>query len=207
MPHMPATGVSGLDLYGEDRRFFSLGAGHSAHPTTRFRGDRQGLERTTRTYRMYLPLYNGVNTLKIGVPQGSEFEPLAPRPAKPLVFYGTSIMHGACASRPGMAIPALLGRMFDLPTINLGFSGNGKMDPEIGHMLAKLDPAVYCIDCLPNMNPELVRQRAVPLVRTLRRRGPIRRSCWSKIECSPMPGSFPRNRSFTRESSSSAGGL
>ncbi len=69
-----------------------------------------------------------------------------------------------------MAIPAILGRRFDVPTINLGFSGNGKMDPEMASLLAELDPAVYCIDCLPNMNPDLVRQRAADFVRTLARR-------------------------------------
>ena len=170
MPHMPATGVSGLDLYGDigggyvpaGCRWSSRRQQHEVGPIV------TGLDGTGRDYTLYLPLYNGVNTLKIGVPAGSEFQPLAPRPEKPLVFYGTSIMHGACASRPGMAIPAILGRRFNRPTINLGFSGNGRMDPEVVELLAELDPAVYCIDCLPNMNPELVRQRTVPLVQRLR---------------------------------------
>jgi len=106
------------------------------------------------------------------VPAGALIEPLAPRPGKPLVFYGTSIMHGACASRPGMALPAILGRRFDRPTINLGFSGNGRMDPEMGDLLANLDPIAYCIDCLPNMQPQAVAERTVPLVRRLRQSRP-----------------------------------
>jgi lysophospholipase L1-like esterase len=121
-----------------------------------------------RRFTLYLPLYNGVETLEIGVPASASFRPVAPRTAKPILFYGTSIMHGACASRPGMAIPALVRRRFDRPTINLGFSGNGQMEPEVGALLAELDPAVYAIDCLPNMSPEMVAARAEPLVRQLR---------------------------------------
>ena len=169
MPHMPASGVSGLDLYGElsegDERWVQMLA-----PTTQTPQQAlvSGLDGQLRTYTVYLPLYNGVNSLKIGVPGDCEFHPLPPRPEKPLVFYGTSIMHGACASRPGLAIPAILGRRFDRPTINLGFSGNGRMDPEVVELLAELDPAVYCIDCLPNMDPAAVRERTAPLVQRLR---------------------------------------
>ena len=67
-----------------------------------------------------------------------------------------------------MAIPAILGRRFHRPTINLGFSGNGAMDPEVVELMAELDPAVYCIDCLPNMDPAAVRERTAPLVERLR---------------------------------------
>ncbi len=169
MPHMPATGVSGLDLYGElspgDFRWVQV-----LVPTAQ--SMRQpivsGLDGTLRHYTIYLPLYNGVNRLRIGVPAGCAFHPVAPRPDKPLVFYGTSIMHGGCASRPGMAIPAILDRRFQRPTINLGFSGNGTMDPEFVDLMAELDPAVFCIDCLPNMNPDSVRARTRPLVERLR---------------------------------------
>ncbi len=173
MPHMPATGVSGLDLYGElapqDERWVDV-TKPSAQKVQQ--AIVSGLDGQLRTYTAYLPLYNGVNRLAIGVPPDAQFEALAPRDDKPLVFYGTSIMHGACASRPGLAIPALLGRWFDRPTINLGFSGNGRMDPEVVALMAELDPAVYCIDCLPNMDPAAVRERTTPLVHRLREAHP-----------------------------------
>ena len=170
MPHMPASGVSGLDLYGEltegDERWVQVLA-----PTTQTIQQPlvSGLDGKLRSYTIYLPLYNGVNSLKIGVPSDCEFHPLPPRTEKPLLFYGTSIMHGACASRPGLAIPAILGRRFHRPTINLGFSGNGRMDPEVVALLAELDPAVFCIDCLPNMDPAAVRERTAPLVQQVAR--------------------------------------
>ena len=103
----------------------------------------------------------------LGVSKGAKFEGLAPR-EKPIVFYGTSITHGACASRPGMVHTAILGRHLDRPVINLGFSGNGRMDAAVGELLTKIDAAVYVIDCLPNMGPADVRQKCVPLVKQLR---------------------------------------
>ena len=87
---------------------------------------------------------------------------------KPLVFYGTSITHGGCASRPGMAYPAILGRRFDRPVVNLGFSGNGKMEAAMGELLQEIDAAAYILDCIPNMTPELIAERVVPLVKALR---------------------------------------
>ena len=68
----------------------------------------------------------------------------------------------------GMVHTAILGRRLNLPVINLGFSGNGRMDAEVGEFLVRIDAAVFVIDCLPNMNAEQVRQKAVPLVQQLR---------------------------------------
>ena len=83
-----------------------------------------------RAYMIYLPLYNGVESLEIGsVPAKAAFKPLPPRTKKPIVYYGTSIAHGACSSRPGMSFSAILGRWLDRPVINLAFSGNGRMTP------------------------------------------------------------------------------
>ncbi len=168
MPHMPATGVSGVDLYARD----SNGKWRWVQVT---KPDKQEVRAEIikdlapgyREYAAYLPLYNGVESLEIGVPAGSKFEGLAPR-AKPIVFYGTSITHGACASRPGMVHTAILGRRFDSPVVNLGFSGNGRMDTAVGDYLVKIDASIYVIDCLPNMQPAQVTERTIPLVKQLR---------------------------------------
>ncbi len=173
MSHMPATGVSGVDLYGRDEKGAWRWIG-VARPT---RKDVEavlasGLPPEKREYAIYLPLYNGVERLEIGVPRGTAFRGLPPRTGTPVVFYGTSITHGACASRPGMCHPAILGRRLDLPVINLGFSGNGRMESSVGKFLAEIDAAVFVIDCLPNMNPAQVKERAAPLVRQLRQAHP-----------------------------------
>ena len=169
MSHMPATGVSGVDLYGEDSqgidRWVSVVRPEEQNIDTSLA---KGLAAGSRTYTIYLPLYNGVEYLDIGIENGSIFKPLQPRDEKPILFYGTSIMQGACASRPGLAIPAILGRRLRRPTINLGFSGNGWMEAEVASLLAELNPCVFVIDCLPNMNEESVSERTIPLVKKLR---------------------------------------
>lgn len=169
MPHMPATGVSGLDLYGRDAsgRWCWLAV---TRPTSQFMEVTmaEGILPGRREYRIYLPLYNGVESLEIGVSSQAAFEALAPRRGGTIVYYGTSIAHGACASRPGMAFPSILGRRLDRPVVNLGFSGNGRMDPEVVDLMAELDAAVFVIDCLPNMRAAAIGERTEPLVRTLR---------------------------------------
>ena len=169
MSHMPATGVSGLDLYGNDDqgidRWVAVVRPDKKEIETAIAKD---LAPGSRRYTLYLPLYNGVDSLEVGVPKGESFKALAPRKEKSILFYGTSIMQGACASRPGMAFPAILGRRLRRPTINLGFSGNGRMEAEIAALLAEQDPCAYVIDCLPNMNETTVSERTVPLVKKLR---------------------------------------
>jgi len=169
MPHMPATGVSGLDLYARD----DMGQWRWVQVT---RPSAQKVEAMiisdlapgSREYAAYLPLYNGIESLEIGVPAGAKFDGLAPRTEKPIIFYGTSITHGACASRPGMVHTAILGRRFDQPVLNIGFSGNGRMDAAVGELMTEIDAAVYVIDCLPNMQPVDVAAKCVPLVKQLR---------------------------------------
>lgn len=167
-PHMPATGVSGVDLYARDKdgkwKWVFV-----TKPTTQEMKVEiiKGLAPGEREYAAYLPLYNGVEFLSIGVEKGSKFEGLAPR-QKPVVFYGTSITHGACASRPGMVHTGILGRKLDMPVVNLGFSGNGRMDKAVGDYLVQVEAAAYVIDCLPNMGPADVAAKCVPLVKQLR---------------------------------------
>jgi hypothetical protein len=173
MPHMPATGVSGLDLYVKaDDGWRWLAVGRPSQFPTNLQTLTTGLPPGRREFLLYLPLYNGVESVQIGLPANATLYLVPPRDTKPIVFYGTSITQGGCASRPGMTYAALVGRWLDRPTINLGFSGNGKMEPEVAALLAELDPAVYVINCLPNMNAEEVTERVEPLVQALRRARP-----------------------------------
>jgi hypothetical protein len=176
MPHMPATGVSGLDLYvrsPKDGKWQWVSVGQpkqqkdNTHSVTMFDGLKECL--------LYLPLYNGVSSIEIGIPKGKSLSKGPDRPAehqKPIVFYGTSITQGGCASRPGMVHTAILGRKFERPVINLGFSGNGRMDQSVVDLLAELDPALYVIDCLPNMQAKEITERTIPLVGKLRSKHP-----------------------------------
>jgi hypothetical protein len=176
LPHMPATGVSGLDLYVRDSRgqWRWLGVGMPRAVTTTAVLARGLPAAGMREFLLYLPLYNGVSRVEVGVPAGSKLDKAPPRPAhkKPIVFYGTSITQGGCASRPGMVHTAILGRRLDWPVVNLGFSGNGKMEPELAHLLAEIDAAVYVLDCLPNLGPDDVAKRTEPFVQILRKARP-----------------------------------
>ncbi|MCA9448843.1 MAG: SGNH/GDSL hydrolase family protein [Candidatus Omnitrophica bacterium] len=173
MNHMAATGVSGLDLYAKsDEGWRWVATGRPSEVTNEV----QLINETPgglQEYLLYLPLYNGVEKVEIGIAPGKMLGK-SPKPkSKPLVFYGTSITQGGCASRSGMAHPEIIGRDRDVPVINLGFSGNGKMDPEIGDLLVELDPSVYIIDCCPNMNPEMILERTIPLVERIRQDRPV----------------------------------
>ena len=175
MPHMPATGVSGVDLYvRRDGRWHFLAVGQPARHPTNTAVLIQGLEPKEAEYRLYLPLYNGVARVEIGVPEDASFRPATPPgpETKPVVIYGTSITQGGCASRPGMAYPAILGRRLDVPVINLGFSGNGKTEPEMARLLAELDPAAFVLDSLPNLSTAEVGERLPGFIETLRARHP-----------------------------------
>ena len=172
MPHMAATGVSGVDLYAKDPngrwRWVSVG-----QPTaqTNVKKLADGIVPGKREYLLYLPLYNGVTSVEVGVPVANSIEKgeaYAGARARPIVFYGTSITHGACASRPGMVHTAILGRKYGRPIINLGFSGNGRMEPEVTALITELDAAVFVIDCCPNLGGAETAKLTKPLVEQLR---------------------------------------
>lgn len=180
MPHMTDVGVGGLDLYSFiDGKWLFVGsgfdwkgAGNKSHER-RLVGNMDG---EMREYMLYLPLYDGVDSLAIGVPAGYTLEGPrleSPQADAPIVCYGTSILQGGCASRPGMAHTAILGRMLDREVINLGFSGNAHLDMEVARLMASVsNPAVYVMDNLPNCTPAMIRERTKAFVDILRRAHP-----------------------------------
>ncbi|GMU93675.1 MAG: hypothetical protein AMXMBFR4_27330 [Candidatus Hydrogenedentota bacterium] len=172
LKHMPATGLSGIDLYARPGASWGwVGVGIpekvDGNEATLVNGAPSG----AHEYMLYFPLYNGVESVEIGVKPGSTLAPGPPyedRRAKPMLFWGSSILQGGCASRPGLAYPSILGRRMQRPVINLGFSGNRRMDPPVVDLIARLDVSIYVIDCALNMDPALISERTEPLVRTLR---------------------------------------
>jgi len=120
-----------------------------------------------RRYRLYLPLFRQVQRLEIGVIAGSGFTGLSPG-AKPVAIFGTSICHGHVASRPGLCHVNVLNRLLDAPTVNLGFAGRGRLEREVAECIRRIDAALFVVDCLPNVNPEVARERIGPFVATLR---------------------------------------
>lgn len=121
-----------------------------------------------REYVLYLPLYNGVEKLEIGVNPQAKILPAVLRQTKPICFYGASIMQGACASRSGLSLTALLGRRFEHAIWNFGFSGNSHAEPEVAKLLAELDPALSVIGPAPSLTVEFIATRLANFLQTLR---------------------------------------
>ena len=176
MDHMPSTGVSGIDVYRFDTekgRWLYVKTGRI---TNAKKGGFLAIDWTPGTACLVnLPLYNGVRSFTLGIDQTAKIEALGPRKSgvdKPVVFYGTSITHGGCCSRPGLAFPSILGRDLDVPIVNLGFSGSGQGELEMSEHLAKIDASCYVLDCVWNMPAELMEARYEKFVRNLRARRP-----------------------------------
>lgn len=160
MDHMAFTGSAGFDLYLKSEGVWKcLGVTRTDHSKLEFSATIcAGLKHEMRDVIINFPLYNGVRTVSIGLDENAKVE--APTPfanPRPVVLYGTSIEQGGCASRPGMAGSNILSRMLERQVINLGFSGNGRGEPEIAAMLADVqDAGMYLIEYGWNVSvPEL----------------------------------------------------
>ncbi|HHZ90919.1 TPA: hypothetical protein EYN98_23645 [Candidatus Poribacteria bacterium] len=110
MVHMPATGVSGLDLYIKDpsrpkgKQYHWIGFGKPEKFPENKAELVGGLDGQPHEFILYLPLYNGVEKVEIGINVEADIEKAPARMVKPIAMYGTSILHGGCASRPGMCL-------------------------------------------------------------------------------------------------------
>ena len=183
MAHMAATGIRGLDLYalGEDNEWHFAGTAQPNGKESRNVFIRK-MDGRMREYLMYLPLYDGVISLEIGIdstasllmPENPDLLPLsAENPAGgAILIYGTSVTQGGCATRPGMSFTSILERWLHRQTINLGFSGNGRMDKIMADEIAKVPASVYVIDCLANCDYDIVRDSTEYFIRTIAEANP-----------------------------------
>ena len=185
MPHMAATGIKGIDLYtkynNKWRYVTTAGAlvGLKTYQNKSIPADNineyeliKNMTPEFREYKLFLPLYDGVTKLEVGIDSTASIEKASPSAVKPIVFYGTSITQGGCASRPGMAHTNIISRKLDVDCINYGFSGNGRMETPIVELISEIDARFYVIECLQNMDSEQVSERVKPLVDIIRTKHP-----------------------------------
>ncbi|MBQ9744079.1 MAG: hypothetical protein IJW19_03045 [Clostridia bacterium] len=93
------------------------------------------------------PRYSNVKTLYIGLKDTASAEPPSPYSVDtPIVFYGSSITQGGCASRPGTTYPCIVSRYFNCDYVNLGFSGNAKAEDEIINYIKGLQMSAFVLD-------------------------------------------------------------
>ena len=153
---------AGADLYAFDEGRgdwrWAGAAGHSVRWSKNVEYGLAGnLPRKNRRFRLYLPLRNRLVSFSLGVDASSKTKFVPPRKAKPVVYYGTSIIHGAYNMRPGLALTSRIERKLKRPVVNLGFSGGARLEPAAAKMLAELDAAVYVCDPYHNLTPDRIR--------------------------------------------------
>ena len=173
--HFASTGVKGIDLYAYiDDHWRYVNTGRVKGKINEFTLVKSGGE-IYREYLLNLPLYDGVDSLSIGINSSADIS----LPNKnylidkmPVVYYGSSIAQGGCASRPGMAFTNILSRAMDRSFVNMGFSGSGTFDLPVGEAICETDAALYVIDCNPNTKTELIYERAIELVKLLKNKRP-----------------------------------
>lgn len=171
MRNMHAFGQTGLDLYADGVYRGTAIADRDAKPgKTQEHTYYKDQPRIDREITLYLPLYMPAKVIGIGLDTEARVERAKPFVVKmPIVFYGTSITQGGCASRSGMSYQAILGRMLNTDFVNLGFSGNGLGEPELARAVAEVDASCFVLDFAQN-NPtiESLAQSYGPFLQTIR---------------------------------------
>ncbi len=145
MGHFALSGSSGFDMYvdGKYKKTFV--------PSVKMQGGYESVidlgTPQMREITIHFPLYSAISSLEIGLQEKAEVKaPVSYKTEKPVVFYGSSITQGGCASRPGNCYTAILSRRLDFDHVNLGFSGSGKGEKEIAEYIADLPMSVFVYD-------------------------------------------------------------
>ena len=161
MQHMAMTGIKGVDLYRLNQKgkweYVNTARPQEKNLVADSVQSKLFVERMDgewHEYMMYLPLYDGINWLEVGIDSTAQIsKPRVnlPRREGKIVFYGTSVMQGGCASRPGMVATSIIERDLQRECVNLGTSGEGKMDMYVLRAMATIDDvSCYVIDPVPN---------------------------------------------------------
>ena len=177
--HMPRAGSAGFDLYMDNgANFHHMGTAQPGREELD-----HDLERVLtavgpgemRDWILNFPLYGGTTNVELGFRPGSSIEKPTPHKiAKPVLFYGSSITQGGCASRPGNCYSSMLCRAVDAEQINLGFSGCGRGEAAMAEFIASLDLSAFVYDYDHNApDPDHLRKTHEPFFRIIRAKHPV----------------------------------
>lgn len=148
IPHMTQTAQSGFSLYA-DNAFFRAFIPPYEKPESYggFEGEIVFFDNKLRDITIYFPSHNEVRELYVGLNDGCRILPPDEyKIRKPVLFYGSSITQGGCASRPGNTYAEMVCRRLNADFINLGFSGSAKGEPAMGEYLGSLDVSLFVLD-------------------------------------------------------------
>lgn len=145
MSHFALTATAGFDMYDEDGYVSTFMPPYDIEEGYKSVFDFADVK--LREVTINFPLYSNVYDIKIGLKAGSKVLPASGyKNEKPIVFYGSSITQGGCASRPGNSYQAIISRKQNLDYINLGFSGSACAEDEIAEYIANLDMSIFVYD-------------------------------------------------------------
>lgn len=145
MPHFALCGSAGFDLYVGNDYYASF-----IPPVDMTGGYESVLDFAAcemRDITIHFPLYSNVDVLYIGLAKDASVQATMPyKIGQPIVYYGSSITQGGCASRPGTAYQGFVSRALDADFINLGFSGNARAEDEMAEYISTLSMSVFVYD-------------------------------------------------------------
>jgi len=153
MHHITLVGEAGFDIYVDGYFMGSLWPNATGEMQAAWR---IGKERKLRDITIHMPLYKPTTISQIGVEEDSRIEAPAPFALKkPVVYYGSSITQGGCASTPGTTYQDFISRWLNVDFINLGFSGNGQGEPELAAAINEIDSSCIVVDHWANIGLKL----------------------------------------------------
>lgn len=183
MKHMPFTGSSSFDLYIDNVYYkpFFPDVDFQDSAKCKAIASSVGIEsmvdmknNEVKEIEINFPLYNAVSNVYIGLEKEALVEEGKEYIGKnPVVFYGSSITQGGCASHPGNAYQNIISRRLNRDFINLGFSGSCKAEKEMAEYISSLDMDAFVYDYDHNSpSAEYLEQTHEPLFLKLREKNP-----------------------------------
>lgn len=171
-----ALSSKGMDLYIRDNNTGRwLWAGLAA---PKYNGQQNAytmvanMDTTMKECLLYLPIFQELEKLQLGVLPGSVIESDGGIVTAPIVAMGSSFTHGAASSRAGMPWPAQLSRRLGIDIANLGTSGICKLEPVLADIIADTDAQMFIFDTFSNPSAEQIHERLVPFVKRIREAHP-----------------------------------
>lgn len=166
------SGIAGTDVYVDNKLAGSFSPASFGETEYEFLLSKYPVK---NDITIYLPLFCHIEKIEIGIEdEASVFSPSEYKIKKPIVFYGSSITHGAAANSPGTTYPAILARKFDSDFINLGAAGGCRGEEDIAHYISTLDMSIFVLGYDHNaINASELEERHQRFFKIIREKNPM----------------------------------